>query len=585
MKRRNLRLVLMTTMLFIMTTALSFAEEVDVAAENAAKFGIWTLIPPLVAISLAFITKNVIVSLVIGIMSGGFILNITGNNPFMAIFYSFLDLIQRAVDSLADPWNAGIILQVLAIGGVINLVGKMGGAKAIAEALSKRAKTAKSAQIMTWFAGLFVFFDDYANSLIIGPMMRPVTDKMKVSRERLAFIIDATAAPVAGIAIISTWIGLEIGLIGDAFSSIGVEANAFGVFLNTIPFRFYNILILGFIVMTALLLKDFGPMRKAELECRRGSQNLTSNEEVNRQLSKHDDLEPLPGVKLSVWNAIIPIGALIVGALFAFYYSGYTAIMGGEDSAVIQIMQNSPASFNGIKEAFSNADASVALFQSALFAGIVAMVMGVAKKIFTVSEALDVWVDGMKTLVITGVILICAWSLSSVIKELGTAKYIITLLSGSFPGFLLPSLIFILGSIISFATGTAYGTMGILMPLAVPLAHSINPQMSFIVVSTSAVLTGAIFGDHCSPISDTTILSSMGAGCNHIEHVRTQMPYAIFTAIIAVVFGYIPAGLGMPVYLVLPIALGAIFIGVQILGKTVDDVEEIINSANTQNQF
>ncbi len=196
-------------------------------------------------------------------MSGGFILNITGNNPFMAIFYSFLDLIQRAVDSLADPWNAGIILQVLAIGGVINLVGKMGGAKAIAE---------------------------------------------------------------------------------------------------------------------------------------------------DKQLSKHDDLEPLPGVKLSVWNAIIPIGALIVGALFAFYYSGYTAIMGGEDSAVIQIMQNSPASFNAIKEAFSNADASVALFQSALFAGIVAMVMGVAKKIFTVSEALDVWVDGMKTLVITGVILICAWS-------------------------------------------------------------------------------------------------------------------------------------------------------------------------------
>ena len=197
MKKRNFRLILMTTILFIMTTALSFADEVDVAGQNAAKFGIWTLIPPLVAISLAFITKNVIVSLVIGIMSGGFILNISGNNPFMALFYSFLDLIQRAVNSLADPWNAGIILLVLAIGGVINLVGKMGGAKAIAEALSKRAKSAKSAQIITWVAGLLVFFDDYANSLIIGPMMRPVTDKMKISRERLAFIIDATAAPVA----------------------------------------------------------------------------------------------------------------------------------------------------------------------------------------------------------------------------------------------------------------------------------------------------------------------------------------------------------------------------------------------------
>ena len=574
MKKRNFRLILMTTMLFIMTTALSFADEVDVAGQNAAKFGIWTLIPPLVAISLAFITKNVIVSLVIGIMSGGFILNISGNNPFMALFYSFLDLIQRAVNSLADPWNAGIILQVLAIGGVINLVGKMGGAKAIAEALSKRAKSAKSAQIITWVAGLLVFFDDYANSLIIGPMMRPVTDKMKISRERLAFIIDATAAPVAGIAIISTWIGLEVGLIGSAFDSIGVETNAFGVFLNTIPFRFYNILILGFIVITALLLKDFGPMRKAELECRRGGLNLSSNEDVDKELSKHDELEPLPGVKLSVWNAIIPIGALILGALFAFYYSGYTAIMGGEDSAVIQLMQNSPASFDAIKEAFSNADASVALFQSAFFAGLVAIIMGVAKKIFTLSEALDIWVDGMKTLIITGVILICAWSLSSVIKELGTAKYLIQLLSGSLPPFILPSLIFVLGAIISFATGTSYGTMGILMPLAIPLAYSINPDMSYVIVATSAVLTGAIFGDHCSPISDTTILSSMGAGCNHIDHVRTQMPYAIFVAVITIVFGYIPAGFGLPVYVVLPIAFVAMFIGIQIFGKSVE-VEDI----------
>ncbi len=574
MKKRNFRLILMTTMLFIMTTALSFADEVDVAGQNAAKFGIWTLIPPLVAISLAFITKNVIVSLVIGIMSGGFILNISGNNPFMALFYSFLDLIQRAVNSLADPWNAGIILQVLAIGGVINLVGKMGGAKAIAEALSKRAKSAKSAQIITWVAGLLVFFDDYANSLIIGPMMRPVTDKMKISRERLAFIIDATAAPVAGIAIISTWIGLEVGLIGSAFDSIGVETNAFGVFLNTIPFRFYNILILGFIVITALLLKDFGPMRKAEIECRRGGLNLSSNEDINKELSKHDELEPLPGVKLSVWNAIIPIGALILGALFAFYYSGYTAIMGGEDSAVIQLMQNSPASFDAIKEAFSNADASVALFQSAFFAGLVAIIMGVAKKIFTLSEALDIWVDGMKTLIITGVILICAWSLSSVIKELGTAKYLIQLLSGSLPPFILPSLIFVLGAIISFATGTSYGTMGILMPLAIPLAYSINPEMSYIIVATSAVLTGAIFGDHCSPISDTTILSSMGAGCNHIDHVRTQMPYAIFVAVITIVFGYIPAGFGLPVYVVLPIAFVAMFIGIQIFGKSVE-VEDI----------
>lgn len=575
MKNKKTKIALISMMIFLMSTVMAFAEEVDIAQVNADKYGFLTLIPPIVAIVLAFVTKNVVVSLALGILSGGIILNFAGFNIFYTIVQAFLDLVNRAVGSLADPWNAGIILQVLAIGGVINLVSKMGGAKAIAEALSKKAKSARSAQIITWFAGLLVFFDDYANSLIIGPMMRPVTDGMKISRERLAFIIDATAAPVAGIAIISTWIGLEVGLIGDAFNSIGVDQNAFGVFLSTIPFRFYNILILAFIVITALLLKDFGPMRKCELQARRGGQVLEDGDKLNEQISKeHDDLEPLEGVTPSVWNAIIPIGTLIIAALIAFYYSGYTAIMGSEDAATIAIMQNSPISFAAIREAFSNSDASVALFQSALFAGIVAMVMGVAKKMFTVAEGIEIWVDGMKTLLITCVILICAWSLSSVIKELGTAKFLINYLSGSIPAFTLPSIIFILGAIISFATGTSYGTMGILMPLAIPLAYSINPDMSYVIVSTSAVLTGAIFGDHCSPISDTTILSSMGAGCDHIEHVRTQIPYSLFIAVITIVFGYIPAGFGLPVYIVLPLALIAVFVGVQIFGKSVEVEQE-----------
>ena len=571
MKKRNAKLIFMTMFLIIMSSVSVFAAEVDTAVVNADKFGILTLLPPVVAIILAFATKNVILSLVLGVMSGGFLLNLNGVNILSALFNSFLDLVNRAVNSLADPWNAGIILQVLAIGGVINLVAKMGGAKAIAEALAKKAKNARSAQLITWAAGLLVFFDDYANSLIIGPMMRPVTDKMKISRERLAFIIDATAAPVAGLAIISTWIGLEVGLIGDGFNSIGVNTNAFSVFLNTIPYRFYNILILGFIVLTSVLLKEFGPMREAELRARRGNVNLTSSKEIDEKISnEHSDLEPLPGVKLNIWNAIIPIGILIVGSLFAFYYSGYTTILGGDDATLIELLKNSPLSFVSIREAFSNADASVALFQSALFAGIVAIVMGTSKKIFNISQGLEIWVDGMKTLVITCVILICAWSLSSVIKELGTARYLIQLLSGSIPAFLLPSIIFVLGGIMSFATGTSYGTMGILMPLTIPLAHSINPEMSYIIVCISAVLTGSIFGDHCSPISDTTILSSMGAGCNHIDHVRTQMPYSLFVASIAILFGYIPAGFGLNIYLILPVAFLVMFIGIQILGKSVD---------------
>lgn len=566
MRNKKLYTILTTIFIFTMFTIVGFAEEVDVALINSQKYGVLTLIPPLVAIVLAFMTKNVVISLMIGIMSGSFILQISGNNVLIAFIKSFLDLVNRAVESLSDPWNAGIILQVLAIGGVINLVAKMGGARAIAELLANKAKTARGTQLITWFLGLLVFFDDYANSLIVGPIMRPVSDKMKISREKLAFIIDSTAAPVAGLAIISTWIGLEVGLINDAFNSIGIQVDAFGVFIQTIPFRFYNILVLVFIVISAVLLKEFGPMRDAEIRARRLDKSVaelaTSKEE--------DDLAPKEGVKLSIWNAIIPIGTLVVVALISFYYSGYTEIMASDDTALINLLNNSPYTFSAIKETFSASNASLALFQSAFIASIVAIVMAVSKKIFNVSEAIDVWVDGMKTLVITGVILILAWSLSSIIKELGTAKFLIKLLSGSLPNFLLPSLIFILGAIISFATGTAYGTMGILMPLAIPLSYSMNPEMTYILASTSAVLTGAIFGDHCSPISDTTILSSMGAGCNHIDHVKTQMPYALFTAVIAVIFGYIPVGLGLPIYLVLPVSIVAVFAGIQILGKKVD---------------
>ena len=569
MKKNFKKIFGLTMMIFMLSTTFVFASEFELTVSNAEEFGIFTLIPPIVAILLAFITKNVVISLFIGVLSGGFILNLTGFNVFGALTQAFLDFINRALNSLSDPWNAGIVMQVLVIGGVINLVAKMGGAKAIAEALAKKAKTAKSAQLITWFLGICVFFDDYANSLIVGPIMRPVADKMKISRERLAFIIDATAAPIAGLAIISTWIGLEVSLISEGFESIGVEASGFGVFLQTIPYRFYNILILAFIVITIITLREFGPMRKAEISARK-LKDLT-NEEVAVTSSHMDELEPKEGVKLSIWNAIVPIGALIISAIVAFYYSGYSSIMAGDDIAIQSIVTNSPLSFKAILEVFAASDASIALLQSALFSTVVAIVMAVWKKIFTISEAIEVWIDGMKGLIITGVILILAWSLGSVIKELGAAEYLVEALNGAIPAFLLPSLIFILGAIISFSTGSAYGTMSILMPLAIPLAYKINPEMSFVIVSTSAVLTGAIFGDHCSPISDTTILSSMGAGCSHIDHVKTQMWYALFVAAITILFGYIPAGFGLPIYIVLPMSCVALFIGVMIFGKKVEE--------------
>jgi Na+/H+ antiporter NhaC len=338
-------------------------------------------------------------------------------------------------------------------------------------------------------------------------------------------VVDATAAPVAGIAIISTWIGLEISLIAAGFKSVGVtNITGFGIFLQTIPYRFYNIFILIFIVISAVTLYEFGPMKKAEQEARARKEDEPI---VVLEAPGFEEVEPVEGIKLSVWNAIIPIGTLIIGALIAFYWSGYTTILGGEDQALIAIMKSSPLSFNGIYTALAQSDASVALFQAALLASVVAIVMAVGQKMLTIEDAISEWLGGMKTIVITVVILLLAWSLGGVIGEVGTADYLVGVLKSTIPAFIVPSLIFLLGALISFATGTSYGTMSILMPLAIPLAWAISSgDMSFTIVATSGVLTGAIFGDHCSPISDTTILSSMGTSCNHIDHVRTQIYYA-----------------------------------------------------------
>ena len=536
--------------------------------DNAVRFGVLTILPPLVAIVLAFVTKETILSLFLGVFVGEFMICINNVNIFETIINAFISLCSHIVGSLADPWNAGIILQCLLIGGVIQLVSKMGGAKALATALSKYAKTPTSAQLITWVLGICVFFDDYANSLIVGPIMRPVMDKLHVSREKLAFVVDATAAPIAGIMIISTWIGLELSLIKDGLTAIGfTQMSAFGMFLQTIPYRFYNIFILIFIVITAITLYEFGPMKDAEIRARKRKEDEPIVDEGG--ITGFDDVEPAPGAKLTVWNAIIPIGTLIVAALLAFYWSGYTTIMAGTDQALITLMKTAPLSFNGIFEALSASDASVALLQSALLASIVAIVMAVGESIYTFGEAINVWIDGMKTIVITGVILLLAWSLGAVIGDVGTADYLVGILSSTIPYWTVPALIFILGAIISFATGTAYGTMTILMPLAIPLAWNIKPEFGFLVTAISAVLTGAIFGDHCSPISDTTIMSSMGSGCNHIAHVNTQIYYAIFVAIITIVIGYIPAGFGIPWYVSLIAAVVVMYVGLKLIGEKV----------------
>ncbi|EAI0017437.1 Na+/H+ antiporter NhaC family protein [Campylobacter upsaliensis] len=556
------------------------------AKVNAEFYGFITLLPPFIAIILAFITKDVILSLFMGVLSGTFLLSLASNiffvdtialiNIYDTLVESFSKIISYVLKSTSDPVNAGIILQILCIGGLVALITKMGGAKAIALQFAKRAKTAISAQLNTWFIGLLIFFDDYANLLIVGPIMRPLADKFKISREKFAFIIDSTAAPVAGIAIISTWIGLEVSLIKNAYASIGIDnISAFGIFVETIPYRFYNIFMLFFVALTAIMGREFGSMYAAQIRAKTTGQIAPMPKSAALDTAELEDqfLAPKDGIEIRAFDAIVPVMTLIILAILGFYFNGFSVLEGEE----LANAKANPLSFETLRSAFGSADSSIVLFQAALFAAIVAIFIGVRRRIFNIKEAIETWIYGWKTMIFTIVLLLLAWSLSSIVKDLGTSTFITHLLADKLPEFILPATIFAFASLISFAIGTSYGTMGVLMPLAVPLAFEVaklnglesGALHHYMVLNISCVLTGAIFGNHCSPISDNVILSSMSAKCDHMEHVRTQIPYALFICAISLFTGYIPTALGLSVWLVLPLNFILITLLLRIIGKKV----------------
>ncbi len=555
------------------------------AEENAQLFGFFTLMPPLVAILLSFITKDVVLSLFIGALSGTFMLGLEKHSVFYALTSGFSAFVSRAVNSVADPTNAGILLQILTIGGVIALVTKTGGTKAIAVWFANKAKKARDSQFVAWLMGIVIFFDDYANSFIVGPIMRPLTDKFKVSREKLAFIVDSTAAPVAGMAVISTWIGFELSVIKSGYDLIDENSfshlhlaresvSAFDVFIQSLPYRFYNIFMLIFVLLTIYIGREFGPMLKAELRSRK--EQDFKEESLN---DSYEDafLEPDENTPLYYSNALVPLAILIIFSFVGFYFSGYGNI---ENESLRSQINDSPLSLLALRETFSHANTAIVLFQSALLASIVALVMGAYRKIFSIKNGIVIWTHGWRMMVITVIILVCAWSLSSVIKDLGTSIYLVNLLSDTTPVYLLPSAVFILASIISLSSGTSYGTMGILMPLAIPLSIGVGVfnELSganlhhYMVINISAVLTGAVFGDHCSPISDTTILSSMVSRCDLLAHVKTQAPYAFSVCVISILFGYLPVTLGLNVWFSLLLGILAMTLTLYIFGKKIDPV-------------
>lgn len=482
------------------------------------------LLPPAIAIILALITREVLLSLVIAILVGGVL--ITGNvvTGFGAVMNQYL------VGALTDSWNVSILLFCLLIGGLIGIIDKNGGTKGIAALLVRKSMTTRSALFSTWLLGVAIFFDDYANSLIVGNSMRGITDRLGISREKLAYIVDSTAAPISSMALISTWVGMELGLIQNGIEAFGLQTGSYDLFLQSIPFRFYSVLALVFVLIIIFTGKDYGPMLKAE-----------------RNAKKIEQSEELALASTKWYNAILPIGVVIVATIIGLYQNG-----GGFEGATV-------------REAFSNADASVVLLWASFLGVLVAWVQSFFGKM-KVSEISEAFVEGVKSMAVPAMILSLAWTLSSINSELGTAEVMVKVLGDNMPVFLIPTVMFIVPAIVAFSTGTSWGTNAIVMPIAIELAY-LTGGTSIIVPTIGAVLTGAVMGDHLSPVSDTTIMSSMASGCNHISHVKTQIPYALTVAGAAIIFGFIPAGLGLSPWISLALATAALFAVVKYFGK------------------
>ena len=402
---------------------------------------------------------------------------------------------------------------------------------------------------------MIIFFDDYANTLIVGNTMRPYSDKLRISREKLSYIVDSTSAPIASIAIISTWIGFEMGLISDAFAKLGIERNIYITFLQSIPYRSYCILALVVVPMIAWLKRDFGPMYKAEIRAR-------TTGKLSRDGAKPlvDDIQTGSEIEMSShWNALIPIGFVILVTAFGLYYHGYRT--------------TGPAP---IYKIIAEADSFAVLMWAAFTGAILSVILSTFNSKLSFGKTMDAFVDGVKSMMMAMIILILAWSLGKVCEDLGTAGYVAGITEGILAPWLLPALTFVISAFISFATGTSWGTMAILVPIIIPVAAGIiGPELdanwNIMLATIGSVLAGSIFGDHCSPISDTTIMSSMTTGADHIDHVRTQMPYALVIAGVSILFGDILSGLGVNPFISLAIGVGVLYVIFRFAGKKVVD--------------
>lgn len=524
-----------------------------------------SIVPPLVAIGLALAFKDVLVSLFLGVFVGA--LALTGWNPFAAFASSIGDFI---VPALTDTGHAQIVVFSLLLGGMVGVISKSGGTRGIVERIAPYATDARSGQLATWVMGVIIFFDDYANTLIVGSTMRPVTDRLRISREKLAYIVDSTAAPVASVVPISTWIGFEVGLIATALAALelpGEPYTAFNVFIASIPYRFYPLfaLVLGFTI--AATRKDFGPMLLAERRAVRDGHLLAPGDTPLADYQSRD-MEPPDGTPHRALNAVLPIATVIGVTLYGLIHTGSAAVDAGPGEIGL---------FAWTREVFANGDSYQALLWASLSGVALGVLLPVTQRLLSLRDAMTGVMEGFKAMLLAMVVLVLAWSIGAVCGELHTADWLVGVTEGVVSPHWLPALVFILSAFVAFATGTSWGAMGILMPLVIPLIHGIatnaghapgDPLYStFLVGTVSSVLAGTVWGDHCSPISDTTILSSMASGSDHIAHVRTQLPYALALGVLGVLVGDLPTAYGLPVWVSLLVGSAVIVGGVVWLGK------------------
>lgn len=539
-KKKPMLNKLIVFMLLIMAMTFTvFAGEAEAGEISHMYATFWSLVPPLVAIILALITKEVYSSLFVGIVVGGlFYSNFNLKQAYLTILTNETD--GGLLSKLSDSWNVGIIIFLVILGIMVSLMNKAGGSAAYGEWARKKIKTRKGALLSTFMLGVLIFVDDYFNCLTVGSVMRPVTDTHKISRAKLAYIIDATAAPVCIIAPISSWAAAVAGVV--------VGVNGLDLFMRAIPYNFYALLTIVTMITLTVLNFDFGPMRLHERNAQLNDDIYTTPERPYADCSDGE----VTG-KGKVIDLVLPVVVLIISCVVGMIYTG--GFFEGETFV----------------NAFAGCDASVGLLLGSAGALLITFLIYIPRRVLTFNEFMSCLPDGFKAMVPAILILTFAWTLSGITGLLGAKEFVAGILANNVGMLqvLLPVIVFMIAIFLAFATGTSWGTFGILLPIVVPI---LDPTSEILVITVAATLAGAVCGDHCSPISDTTIMASTGAQCDHINHVSTQLPYAFTVAAVSAV-NYVLAAMIQNWMINLPIAIVSMIVTIFIL-KGIYDAKE-----------